>query len=137
MNVCSQDSNSSSDHELYKRMTTFSLDDPEVLSRDPSVHLSKVLSDKYAFFTDSPILEVWAAQHCELTVLPVKLTGLEYYSIFLPKDSIITGELNAVYVLLLSSLLCLFCVSLSDPLSTCRYLSMFVFLCLSHFILSL
>ena len=94
-------------------MMTFASNDPDVLSRDLSVHLSKVLSDKYAFFADSPFLEVWAAQHCDLTVLPVKLTGLEYYSIFLPKDSIITGELNAVYVLLLRLLHCLFrCVSI-------------------------
>ena len=93
-----QESNSSTEQELYKRMMTFAEDDPEVLSRDFNVHLSKVLLEKYAFFTESAILDIWTSEHCEITMLPVKLTGLEHYSFMLPKDSIITSELNNLYV---------------------------------------
>ena len=99
LNFCLQDSNKSTDQELYKRMMAFAKDEPDVVSRDFSVHMSKVLSEKYAFLGSSFILDTWAAEHCEITVLPVKLTGLEYLSIFLPKDSVITGEINDVYVL--------------------------------------
>ena len=99
LNFCLQESNKSTDQELYKRMMAFAKDDPDVVSRDLDVHLSKVLLEKYAFLGSNFVLDKWAAEHCEITVLPVKLTGLEYFSIFLPKDSVITSEINDVYVL--------------------------------------
>ena len=86
---------------MYKRMMTFAEDDPEVLSRDPNVHLSKILSENYAFFGDSPNLEIWVSDHCEITMVPVRLSGLEFYSIFLPRDSVMTEELSDVCVGLL------------------------------------
>ena len=102
---------------MYKRMVTFAEDDPDVLSRDLDVHLSKVLSENYAFISTTSILDIWASEHCEITVLPVKLTGLEYYSIMLPKDSVITGEINDVYVLLADSAV----VSKSLSFSLCQF----------------
>ena len=80
-------------------MITFAETDPDVFTRDLGVHLSRVLSENYAFLGATFILDDWASEHCEITVLPVKLTGLEYSSIFLPKDSSITSEINDVYVL--------------------------------------
>ena len=81
---------------MYRRMMTFAKDDPGVLSRDFGVHLSKVLSENYAFLGTSSVLDIWTSEHCEITVLPVRLTGLEHYSIFLPKDSPISAEINDV-----------------------------------------
>ena len=121
LNVCLQDSNKSTEQELYKRMMAFAKDDPDVVSRDLDVHLSKVLSEKYAFLGPSSVLDKWAAEHCEITVLPVKLTGLEYFSVFLPKDSVITGDVNDVYVLPAS------CISVFVYLSFCLLLSVCVF----------
>ena len=80
-------------------MMTFAETDPDVFSGDLGVHLSKVLSENYAFLGSTFTLDIWASEHCEISVLPVKLTGLEYSSIFLPKDSSITSEINDVYVL--------------------------------------
>ena len=34
---------------MYRGLTTFANDDPDVLSLDPDVHLTKVLSGNYAF----------------------------------------------------------------------------------------
>ena len=96
VHICVQESNSSTEQEMYQRMMAFAEDDPTVLSFDYSVHLSKVLSENYAFVSDSLTLEIWAAEHCEITVLPVRLTGLEYYSIMLPEGSVITGAVNHV-----------------------------------------
>ena len=125
LNFCLQDSNKSTEQELYKRVMNFAKDDPDVVSRDLDVHLSKVLSEKYAFLGPSFALDKWAAEHCEITVLPVKLTGLEYFSVFLPKDSVITGEINDVYVLPAS------CISVFVYLSFCLLLSVCVFVCVS------
>ena len=125
LNFCLQDSNKSTEQELYKRMMAFAKDDPDVVSRDLDVHLSKVLSEKYAFLGPSSALDKWAAERCEITVLPVKLTGLEYFSVFLPKDSVITGEVNDVYVLPAS------CISVFVYLSFCLLLSVCVFVCVS------
>ena len=125
LNVCLQDSNKITEQELYKRMMTFAKDDPDVVSRYHDVHLSKVLSEKYAFLGPSFALDKWAAERCEITVLPVKLTGLEYFSVFLPKDSVITGEVNDVYVLPAS------CISVFVYLSFCLLLYVCVFVCVS------
>ena len=80
-------------------MMAFAKADPDIFSRDLGVHLSKVLSENYAFLGSTFNLDIWASEHCEITVLPVKLTGLEYFSIFLPKGSSIRSEINDVYVL--------------------------------------
>ena len=84
-------------------MLEFAEADPDVLSRDYTVHLTKVLTESYAYIGDSPVVEIWAAEHCDITMLPVKLTGMEYYTILLPKDSVITGVVNKVYVILAAS----------------------------------
>ena len=118
LNVCLQESNGSTEQALYKRMVTFAEDDPAVLSRDYSVHLSKMLSENYAFISTTFILDIWASEHCDITVLPVKLTGLEYYSVLLPKDSALTGQINDVYVLLSGRTIV--SVSLNFTLSVCR-----------------
>ena len=99
-------------------MLEFAEADPDVLSRDYTVHLTKVLTQSYAYIGDSPVVEIWAAEHCDVTMLPVKLTGMEYYSILLPKDSVITDVVNKVYVILAASVcltICLF-ICLSDAL---------------------
>ena len=99
-NLCLQDSNNSVEQELYRRMMEFAQDDPNILSQDYNVHLSKMLSENYAYIGDSPFMELWAAEHCEIAMLPVKLTGLEYYSILLTKDSAFTADIDNVYVIL-------------------------------------
>ena len=78
----------------------FAQDDPDILSQDYNVHLSKMLSENYAYIGDSSFMELWAAEYCEITMLPVKLTGLEYISILLTKDSTFTADIDNVYVIL-------------------------------------
>ena len=104
-------------------MMTFAEHDPEVFSHDYQVHITKVLSEKYAFIGDSTIVDTWPSEHCEITVLPVKLTGLEYYSILLPKDSVITAKINDVYDLHLnSSIVLLYSFTPSLPFSHFLYM---------------
>ena len=85
----------------------FAQDDPDILSQDLNVHLFKMLSENYAFIGDSPYIKLWAAEHCDIAMLPVKLTGLEYYSILLTKDSQLTSDINDVYVFLNAAQCCL------------------------------
>ena len=92
-------------------MMKFAEDDQNVLSQDHNVQLSKVLSENYAYIGDSPIIEIWAAEHCEITMLPVKLTGLDSYTFMMPKDSVITGAVDDVYVITSLSLSLPVCLS--------------------------
>ena len=84
---------------VYRGLEAFSRDDPEVLSGDPEVHLSKVLSGHYAFIGEGATLELWASRYCEVTVLPDRLTGLEHYAIALPRHSPLRSRIDDVSVM--------------------------------------
>nr|KAG5691114.1 hypothetical protein BaRGS_030922 [Batillaria attramentaria] len=68
-------------------------DDPEVFSLDRDVHLSKILSGRYAFITEG-FSEAMLAEKDQLTYFVVPEFGSKMYSIFTQKNSTLTWRLE-------------------------------------------
>ncbi|XP_070175550.1 glutamate receptor ionotropic, delta-1-like [Littorina saxatilis] len=91
------------EQQIYQGIMTFAQDDPDVLSFDPNVHFSKVLSENYAYVDHGPMMETLASEHCDVEVLPLMITGWEYFTFFLQKDSPLRVEINSVFLRLQDS----------------------------------
>ncbi|KAK7475656.1 hypothetical protein BaRGS_00033082 [Batillaria attramentaria] len=88
-------SNDSVLKSVYRGMLTFAQDDPEVFSLDRDVHLSKILSSRYAFITEG-FSEAMLAEKDRLTYFAVPEFGSKMYSIFTQKNSTLTWRLDKV-----------------------------------------
>ncbi|KAK7476133.1 hypothetical protein BaRGS_00032626 [Batillaria attramentaria] len=81
---------------VYRGLFRFAQDDPDVLSFDVNVHLSKVLTERYAFIGESITLRKWAADRCDVTLVSAEINGLQSYNIFTPKQSTLTKRMENV-----------------------------------------
>ena len=65
----------------------FAQDDPEVLSLDTEVHLSRVLTERYAYIGEGGLLQTWARNHCDVTLLPDRVVSFDTFHIYTQKNS--------------------------------------------------
>ena len=79
---------------VYRGLMTFATDDPEVLSHDPEVHLTKVLEGNYAFLVDSVKVNLWEQEHCEILGLLEGVIGKELFAFHFQKNSSLTAPLS-------------------------------------------
>ena len=75
---------------------TFAEDDPEVVSPDLEVHLSKVLGGHYAFLADSVTADLWQSEHCEVLGLLENAFGDNMYAFHTQKNSTYTTSLSTM-----------------------------------------
>ena len=81
---------------VYQGLMTFAQDDPDVLHRDPEVHLAKVLNGRYAFFIDSVTVDLWESEHCEVRGLLDNVLGKSLWAFYTQKNSSLTAPLSLV-----------------------------------------
>ena len=73
---------------------TFAKDDPDVLSGDPDVHLSKVLMGHYAYIIDTTTVGVWQAEHCEVLRLMDGVLGMSLLVFYTQRNSSLTAPID-------------------------------------------
>nr|KAG5697667.1 hypothetical protein BaRGS_000552 [Batillaria attramentaria] len=93
-----RNSNSTVMRRVFQGLMTFFDADPDVLSLDPEVHRAKVLAGQYAYIGEESMLDLWSAEHCEVTVVREHVVGMETYNIFTAKDVPITKKLDYVQI---------------------------------------
>ncbi|XP_067682646.1 glutamate receptor ionotropic, delta-1-like [Haliotis asinina] len=79
-------SNQSDFQKLWQGMRSFSESDPDVLAPSSSIHKKKVEAGNYVFFSDRSVMEIWAQENCQLTLLDETFRQITY-GMGLPNNS--------------------------------------------------
>ena len=95
--VTTQASNDRVGEAVYYGMMRFAEDDPEVLSLDHQLHLAKVLRGNYVYLGEGSSLEEWAADHCDVVIIPEYLPGVVHtYNVYTPAGSPLTRPVDTL-----------------------------------------
>ncbi|XP_046572371.1 glutamate receptor ionotropic, delta-1-like [Haliotis rubra] len=79
-------SNQSDFQKLWQGISTFSESDPDVLAPSSNIHKKKVEAGNYVFFSDRSVMEIWAQENCQLTLLEETFRQMTY-GMGLPNNS--------------------------------------------------
>lgn len=82
---------------MWSGIKRFNETDPEVLSPDPNVHISKMYREKYVYIGDKVYMDLRKSNQCDLMTAEDEIPN-NYYAVGLPNNSLYTKTFSDQWV---------------------------------------